>query len=266
MKNTQIISVINQKGGVGKTTTVINLATALSFYKKKVLVIDLDPQGNATTGFGISNNDETKTVYDVLDGSCSFEDAIKNTKINNLKLVSSKNQNHTCLIADFDDPMKLKNTINDFIKSSPPIQILINNSGGPKPGPIIDATIENFIGAFKRHLICNHILVQALVPNMKKANFGRIINITSTSVKEPIEGLGVSNTIRGAVANWAKTLSFELGEFGITVNNILPGYTDTQRLQEIFLSKSIKNNFDKYTFIVNVKKDNYKLKKNYQNL
>jgi len=165
------------------------------------------------------------------------------------KLDTSNNQNHSYLIADFDNPIELKNKIEDYINNNLSIDILINNSGGPKPGPIIDAKIDDFINAFNRHLICNHILVQALVPNMKKNNFGRIINITSTSVKQPIKGLGISNAIRGAVANWAKTLSFELGEFGITVNNILPGYTDTQRLQEIFLTKSKKNNFDLETII-----------------
>ena len=159
-------------------------------------------------------------------------------------LDTSKKQNHNFIIADFDDPLKLKDTIDQHVANNPTIHILINNSGGPKPGAIVDANVEDFILAFNRHLICNHILVQAVVPKMKEARFGRIINITSPSVKQPIKGLGISNTIRGAVANWAKTLSFELGEFGITVNNILPGYTDTQRLKEIFLNKSKKSNYD----------------------
>ena len=119
------------------------------------------------------------------------------------KLDDSQNQEHSYLIADFDNPDELKEKIANFINTNPPIHILINNSGGPKPGPIINADVEDFTNAFNRHLICNHILVQALVPNMKKAKFGRIINITSTSVKQPIKGLGISNTIRGAVANWA---------------------------------------------------------------
>tara|TARA_Y100001970_G_scaffold147728_1_gene181339 strand:+ start:16499 stop:17281 length:783 start_codon:yes stop_codon:yes gene_type:complete len=160
------------------------------------------------------------------------------------KLDTSCNQNHDYIIADFDVPELLKNKIEKYLKENGPIHILINNSGGPKPGQIISTNTQDFLDAFNRHLICNHILVQQLVPGMKESSFGRIINITSTSVKEPIKGLGISNTIRGAVANWAKTLSFELGEHGITVNNVLPGFTDTQRLKEVFISKAKNSNED----------------------
>ena len=118
------------------------------------------------------------------------------------------------------------------------MDILVNNSGGPHGGPLIDADEEEFRIAFERLLICNHILAKAVVPGMKKIKWGRIINIISTSVRQVIPGLGVSNTVRGSVAQWGKTLALELGEFGITVNNILPGYTATARLKELAKSKS----------------------------
>lgn len=145
----------------------------------------------------------------------------------------SHGQKHSYLVADFSNPDSLKNTLAQFIHSGKEVHILINNSGGPKGGAIKDAAPEEFILAFNQHLICNHILVQALYPIMVKAGYGRIINVISTSVKQPLPNLGVSNTIRGAVANWSKTLANELGVFGITVNNVLPGATNTARLQTI---------------------------------
>jgi len=149
----------------------------------------------------------------------------------------NKNQNHNYLIADFSKPNELKSVLE---ASDLQFHILVNNTGGPAGGPVFNAKIEEFDSAFTQHLKCNHILVQALVPFMKTKCFGRIINVISTSVKQPLDGLGVSNTIRGAVASWSKTLANELGEYGITVNNVLPGATETERLKEIIKNKSTK--------------------------
>lgn len=154
------------------------------------------------------------------------------------ELPATKKQNHNFIVADFSEPDVLKKKMHNFISENPPVHILVNNTGGPKAGEAISAETSEFIQAFSNHLICNQILVQAVVEGMKKEKFGRIINIISTSVKQPLKGLGVSNTIRGAVASWAKTLAGELAHFGITVNNVLPGATKTERLFSLFESKA----------------------------
>jgi 3-oxoacyl-[acyl-carrier protein] reductase len=150
----------------------------------------------------------------------------------------SNSEIHSFIVADFSNPRDLQEKVIKFIDENQGFHILVNNTGGPRSGEILTASLEEFDNAFTMHLKCNHILAQATVPFMKEAGFGRIINVISTSVKEPIPGLGVSNTIRGAVGNWSKTLSIELGEFGITVNNVLPGFTDTIRLSEIIKIKA----------------------------
>lgn len=150
-----------------------------------------------------------------------------------------KGQDHDFLVADFTDPIDLRKRVKGLILRRP-YHILINNTGGPAAGPILDAQNESFELAFQQHLICNHTLVQLLKKGMIDAGFGRIINVISTSVKAPLDNLGVSNTVRGAVASWAKTMANELGQYGITVNNVLPGFTDTERLRELFGNQAKK--------------------------
>ena len=150
-------------------------------------------------------------------------------------------QQHNYLIADFSKPEEIKKVIEAHIANHK-VHVLINNTGGPAAGPIIEAAEEAFLNTFNQHLICNHILTKAVVPSMKKEGYGRIINVISTSVKIPLKNLGVSNTIRGAVASWAKSMANELGQFNITVNNILPGSTATRRLSSLIENTAKKGN------------------------
>lgn len=157
------------------------------------------------------------------------------------QLDTSHHQQHDTQVADFSQPEQVRTAIQEVI-SRHPIHILINNTGGPAAGPVIDAQEQDFLNAFNQHLVCNHILTKAVIAGMKQDGYGRIINIISTSVKIPLKNLGVSNTIRGAVASWAKTMANELGGFQITVNNILPGFTSTQRLNTLIGNTARKGN------------------------
>ena len=154
------------------------------------------------------------------------------------ELNASKKQNHNIIVADFSEPELLREKMQNFVSENKPVHILVNNTGGPKGGEANKADAKEFENAFRNHLICNQVMVQSVLEGMKHEKYGRIINIISTSVKQPIKGLGVSNTIRGAVAAWAKTLASELAPFGITVNNILPGATKTERLFSLIKTRA----------------------------
>ena len=151
---------------------------------------------------------------------------------------SGGKQQHDFVEADFSDWRTVQRKASDYVSAHGPIHILLNNTGGPAAGPAFEAKPEEFVKAIEQHVLCNQVLVQACAPGMRDATYGRIINIISTSVIMPIKGLGVSNTTRAAVANWARTLAAELGPFGSTVNNVLPGYTDTARLRSLLQGRA----------------------------
>ncbi|WP_442588091.1 SDR family oxidoreductase [Pedobacter sp. AW31-3R] len=159
------------------------------------------------------------------------------------QLDTNAGQQHSYQVADFSDVQSVQQAIQEII-STHTVHVLINNTGGPKGGPIIAASTDQFEQAFSQHLVCNHILVNAVLPGMKKAGYGRIINIISTSVRTPLSDLGVSNTIRAAVASWSKTLSNEIGSFGITINNVLPGLTATGRLKSLIQASASSQQID----------------------
>lgn len=156
------------------------------------------------------------------------------------ELSNDGSQEHFAICADFSDTAAVGRALDEQLTVVPEYHILINNTGGPAPGPANKADSSEFLAAFNQHLINNHQIAQKLISGMKQAGYGRIINVISTSVKQPLQNLGVSNTVRGAVASWAKTMANELGEFGISVNNVLPGATNTVRLEAIIKNKAAK--------------------------
>jgi 3-oxoacyl-[acyl-carrier protein] reductase len=183
----------------------------------------------STQGIGLAIAEELA----LLGANCTLmarnEDALK-VAVHTLDI--ALRQQHNYIVADFTKPDDVKKAIETHVAKHT-VHVLINNTGGPAAGPVIEATEEAFLNTFNQHLICNHILTKAVVPSMKKEGYGRIVNVISTSVKIPLKNLGVSNTIRGAVASWAKSMANELGQFNITVNNVLPGFTSTQRLSSL---------------------------------
>lgn len=142
-------------------------------------------------------------------------------------------QHHHAIAVDMSNEAELLTHVKNSVDEHGAIHILVNNTSGPPSGSLVESTVESLKQAFENHVLVAHQLTKLLLPGMTAAAYGRIINIISTSVKQPIEGLGVSNTIRGAMASWSKTMANEVGGLGITVNNVLPGATETDRLTAI---------------------------------
>lgn len=191
----------------------------------------------ATQGIGEATAKELATLGAKVVLVARNEEKLQNVK---KEIDQTNSLENEYIVADFSNVENVIKGIENWISKGNQAHILINNTGGPAGGPVNTAKLQEFTAAFEMHLLCNHALVQALIPGMKEAGYGRIVNVISTSVKQPLPNLGVSNTIRGAVANWSKTLANELGQFNITVNNVLPGATNTVRLKSIIENKAQK--------------------------
>ncbi|MSR18894.1 MAG: SDR family oxidoreductase [Phycisphaerales bacterium] len=149
-------------------------------------------------------------------------------------------QAHRSLLADFTDLAAVAAAAQKLVGDHGPVHVLLHNSGGPAAGFAVDAAPEDYLLAMQQHLLTGQVLVRAITPGMREAGYGRILYIGSTSVVTPIRGLGVSNALRAAMANWVKSLAGELGRFGITANTIMPGYTQTARLEAIFKGRAAR--------------------------
>ncbi len=149
-------------------------------------------------------------------------------------------QRHGFIAIDVGDTPALRAQA-EALAAAAPVHVLVNNSGGPPPGSVLEASPDDFLAAWRQHLLACHTLAQATIPGMRAAGWGRVVNVISTSVREPIPGIGVSNATRGAVASWAKTLAGELAPLGITVNNVLPGSTRTPRIEQIVAVRAEKS-------------------------
>ncbi|MBL8764194.1 MAG: SDR family oxidoreductase [Phycisphaerae bacterium] len=193
--------------------------------------------GGATRGIGLACAHALADAGAEITVAARDLDALRKLAI---ELARRTGRTHSFLAVDMTKPEMVREAAAGLVEPGSPIHILIHNTGGPPAGTAIDATESALIEAFTAHVVSGQILVRALAPGMREAGYGRIINIVSTSVKQPIPGLGVSNTVRGAVNSWAKTLSAELGPWGITVNSVLPGYTDTDRLRALIRSRAAK--------------------------
>jgi len=191
--------------------------------------------GGSSKGLGLATAVELARLGAIVTLTSRDEEALRQA-LSGLDVTHG--QQHDYLVLDFTQPERLQSAVSGYLADGKTVHILINNTGGPKPGKAIDVAPQQYLDVFRTQLVNFQFLVQSVVPGMKRAGYGRILNITGTTIKEPLPSMGLSTTVRSAVAAWAKSLASELGGYGITVNNILPGNLRTDRFSELIQARA----------------------------